>query len=183
MYNKPWMYENINYYFFHQRLKSITLFFLTLEQWNPNNIIVSMSLAHVIKWNYKYEVSVEFMLVFHLRYGMLFPTKKQWKLLVQRHIRKKQLKGGCNAPCMNGNVREEALLLMIYRLFASSFTLTINFSPIKLSNKNGGWFNRLLQLPHGTKILRQYLFACTLLCFSLGQYLHVLRGKILKDTA
>jgi len=95
---------------------------------------------------------------------MLYPTRKQWRLFLQRHIKKKQLKGWWNVPCINGNVREEALLLMIYQLFASSFTLTplINSSPLKLSNKNGGRFNCSIMLPYDTKILGQYLFACTL---------------------
>jgi len=74
-----------------------------------------------------------------LRYGMLYRIRKQWRLFLQHHIKKKQLKSWLNAPYVNGRGRKVALLWMTCQLFASSFTpsLPINSHPLKLLiNKN-----------------------------------------------
>ena len=55
--------------------------------------------------------------------GMLFQTKKLYRLFLQLLIEKSQLKGWWSVLFMHGNIRSEALQWMKSQLFASSFTL------------------------------------------------------------
>ena len=60
---------------------------------------------------------------FLFSYGMLFPTKKLYRLFLQHLLEKSQLKGWWSMLFMHGNIRSEALQRMTSQLFASSFTL------------------------------------------------------------
>lgn len=75
-----------------------------------------------------------------LRYGMLYPIRKQWRLFLQHHIKKKQLKSSLNAPYVNGSGRKMALLWMTCQLFASSFSPSLlkKPQPLKLLIKKNG---------------------------------------------